>query len=136
MPIERRDEVTAVLVDRLWTEAIVGSASTGDVHRRVEALLNQVNAESPVVNWGLTNLHHLTRSPDRTPDDLIQARIAWRAEVERYQDDPSAWIRHYFEDMIRDFIESHGPEKGKAFAKKLVRAGYLRERDLPADVLD
>jgi hypothetical protein len=134
MPVERRDEVTAVLVEQLWIEAIDGSASIDDVHRRAEALLDQVNAESPVVNWGLTTLHHLTRSPGRAQGDLVRARTAWLAEVERYEADPSAWMRRYFQGMIRDFTRLHGPEKGRAFAAKLVRDGHLREPDIPTEV--
>jgi hypothetical protein len=134
MSIERCAEVTGVLVERLWAEAVDGSAPIDEVHRRAEALLNLVNAESPVVNWGLTTLHHLTQSPGRTREDLVRARTAWLAECERYDADPPGWMRRYFHDMIRDFTAHHGSEKGRAFAARLVRAGHLREQDLPAEI--
>jgi hypothetical protein len=105
-----RHEVTAALVKRLWADASDGTAPTDDVHSRAETLQNRVNAESPLVNRGLTSLHHLTRSPDQSRDDLMQARTAWLAEVRLYEVDPSAWMRQYFQDLVRSFTQHHGLE--------------------------
>jgi hypothetical protein len=134
MSDEHGDEVTAQVVDRLWVEAIEGSTAADEIHNRVEALLNRVNAESPVVNWGMTTLHALTRTPARPRDELIEAQNAWVSEVERYQADPKSWQRRYFVDMVRDFTERKGANAGRAFATKLIRDGHIGELDLPAEL--
>jgi hypothetical protein len=50
-------EITFETVADLWREAIDGSLTTEAVHTRAEELLIQVNAQSPVVNWAMTDLH-------------------------------------------------------------------------------
>jgi hypothetical protein len=54
--------------------------------------------------------------------------------VERYKADPALWMRKYFQDMVRDFAKRHGVERGRAFAAKLVRDGFLTQPDLPVEL--
>lgn len=97
-------------------------------------MLMQVNAESPVVNGGLTDLYHLTLAPKTTTNDVARGRARWLTEVERYEADPALWVRKYFQDMVRDFANRHGVERCRAFAAKLVRDGFLPQLDLPVDL--
>ena len=131
---ERGDPVTVHVVNEMWVAALEGSTTADEVHSRVERLLERVNAESPVVNWGMTRLRGLTRSSSASTDEFTEARIAWLAEVERYEADREGWMRRYFLDMVGAHTTNHGVEKGRAFATKLVRAGNLHERDLPPEL--
>jgi hypothetical protein len=134
MSADLRDEVTARVVNELWIDAIDGSIAAEEIHDRVEMLLERVNAESPVVNSGMTTLHALTCSPIPSPDTLIEARIAWMTEVECYEANPPEWMRRYFVKMVRDHTRRHGVGKGRAFASKLVRDGHMRELDVPPEL--
>lgn len=129
-----RPEVTRAVVEALWDDAVATPSDRLGINVRAERLLMQVNSESPVVNWGLTELHHLTRSPQATIDELVAGRARWLADVERYEADPAVWIRSYFQRMARSFAARHGTQRGRAFAGKLVRAGHLGQLDLPAEL--
>jgi hypothetical protein len=60
MPNAPRPEVTRAMVQELWDEALEAGGASSEINRRADDMLMQVNAESPVVNWGLTELYHLT----------------------------------------------------------------------------
>jgi hypothetical protein len=129
--IEERDEVTAAIVDELWLQAIDGAVARDEVHRRVEALLERVNAQNPVVNWGMTDLHALTGSSDLSPDDLIKARGSWLTKVAEHDADPEGWMRGYFVAMLSSFSARNGAEAARAFAAKLVQQELIRGDDIP-----
>jgi hypothetical protein len=134
MPNAPHPEITRAMVQELWDQALDADAASSDINRRAEDMLMQVNAESPVVNWGLTDLYHLTLAPKTTTNDLARSRARWLTEVERYEADPALWMRKYFQDMVRGFAKRHGVERGRAFAAKLVRDGFLTQLDLPVEL--
>jgi hypothetical protein len=137
MTIERRREITKAMVRRLWDEAVQAPHDLASIHDRAEALLDQVNSENPVVNWGrLTDLHALTRSPEAVVEQLHQHRSAWLTELQQYELDPDLWMRHYFQNMVRDFTRMHGPDRGRMFAARLVREGQLAESDVPGEMVE
>jgi hypothetical protein len=134
MPNAARPEITCAMVEELWDEALESRRPMPSINRRAEAMLMQVNAESPVVNWGLTELYHLTLAAETTINDLARSRARWLTEVARYEADPALWMRKYFQDMVCDFATRHGLHRGRAFAAKLVRNGYLTHLDLPVEL--
>jgi hypothetical protein len=134
MSTEQGDEVTAQVVDALWLEAIGGLATREGIHERAEELLERVNAESPVVNRGMTDLHALTRLPNRPLAELIEGRSDWLAKVAEYNKDPQGWMRRYFVNMVDDFSTRKGVEAARAFAGKLVKQGVIRADDFPAEL--
>jgi hypothetical protein len=113
--------------------AVQAKKDRTSIHKRAEALLDQVSSESPVVNWGLTELHALTRDSDVAVDRLDQRRTAWLTELRRYERDPGLWMRRHFQTVIEDFAKTHGPDESGAFASKLVRDGLLAQGDLPSE---
>lgn len=129
-----RPEVTRAMVEDLWDRALTRPSDRLRISERAEHLLMQVNSENPVVNWGLTDLYYLAGSPATTTDDLASSRARWLAEVERYESGPALWTRTYLQRMARDFAATHGTERGRAFAAKLVRGGQLSQLDLPMDL--
>lgn len=136
MTTEQRPEVTQSTVRRLWDEALQTPDSWANVHVEAENLLERANAENPVVNWGLTDLHALTRTPDTSLDHVRQRHAICLAEMAEHDRDPALWMRRYFQKMLRDFTARHGPDRGHAFAAKLVRAGQLAADDLAGEALD
>lgn len=134
MSAEQGDEVTAQVVDALWLEAIDGSVTRERVHERVEELLSRVNAESPVANWGMTDLHAVTRSPDTPLAELIEGRIVWLTKVAEYNEDPEGWMRRYFVNIVDDFSTRKGLDAARAFAGKLVKQGVIRADDFPGEL--
>jgi hypothetical protein len=121
MTTERRPEVTQAMVRHLWDKATQPPLDLVSIRHRAEALLDLVNSANPVVNWGLTDLHALTGSPEATVEQLHQRRAAWLTELRRYEVDPDLWLHTYFQDMVRNFTKTHGLDRGRAFATKLVR---------------
>jgi hypothetical protein len=86
------------------------------------------------VNWGLTELHRVTGLPGATSAQLVESRVTWLSEIERFEADPGGWMRSYFQRMVREFAEAHGVDRGRVLAAKLVRGGQLRPADIPAEV--
>ena len=121
------------MVRRLWDEAIEKPQRWASIHKRAEALLEQVNTENPVVNWGLTDLHAATRSSNSTADSLVQRRSSWLEEIERYDRDPNLWMRRYYQKMIEEQTRAHGSKRGQAFAEKLVPGGRPHKTDVPPE---
>ncbi len=58
------------MVEDLWNRALASPSDRLQVRERAERLLMQVNSKNPVVNWGLTELYHLTSRAPATTDDL------------------------------------------------------------------
>jgi hypothetical protein len=122
------------MVEDLWDRALAPPFDRLQVRERAERLLMQANSESPVVNWGLTELYHLTSRAQAKTDELAASHTRWLAEVERYEADPALWMRTYFQRLVRDFSASHGTQRGRAFAGKLVRDGHLSQLELPMEL--
>jgi hypothetical protein len=134
MPTHDGYEVTVGVVDRLWLEAIDGSRSLEQIHHAVEELLTRVSPESPVVNWGMTDLHILTRPSGGRRHDLAAARTRWLVKVAEYEEDPTIWMRDYFVNMAQRHAERFGPARGRAFAALLLRSGHVTADDFPAEL--
>jgi hypothetical protein len=130
MPNALRPEITRAMLQELWDEALESRGARSDITRRAEDMLMQANAVSPVITWGLADLYQLTRVPETTTTELARPRARWLTELERYEADPALWMREYFQDMVRDFAYRHGVERGRAFAARLVRDGFLTQLDL------
>ncbi len=98
---------------------------------RAELLLDRVNAENPIVNWGLHTLHDLRASvSERNSGELIDSRARWRAQLTEFDADPDGWMREYFSIMIARHAQWRGADAARRFGTKLVRDGHLEMSDV------
>jgi hypothetical protein len=70
----------------------------------------------------------LERAPIR--DHRHPPPRSWLAELETYDEDPSAWDRAYFTRLVRNFAAEHGLERAARFGAKLVEHGHLSSADV------
>jgi hypothetical protein len=128
---ESRPEVTRYDVERLWSDAIAGRSSWQETSDRARALIDLVNSQTPIVNWGLMTLYYLRRpGAGRDPKSLTEARDRWRAQLRVYESDPRAWWRGYYQRMLARHAERCGVSAAQNFGERLVRDGQLTEYDL------
>ncbi|WP_165966465.1 hypothetical protein [Actinomadura sp. 7K507] len=124
-------EVTRHDVERLWSDAIAGRCSWQETSDRAQALIDLVNAETPIVNGGLLTLYYLWRpGARRDPESLTEERERWRARLRVYDSDPRAWWRNHYHRMLERHAEQHGVPAAQGFGERLVRDGHLPEDDL------
>jgi hypothetical protein len=123
--------VTRHDVERLWSDVIGGRVSWQDTSARAEALVERVSSENPVVNDGLVALYYLWQpSVARDAASLSARRERWRAELGKYDADPTAWMVSYFQRMLLGYGEVHGEPAARAFGAKLVAQGLLPAVDV------
>jgi hypothetical protein len=133
---EPRTEVTPHDVERLWSDVIAGRSSWQETSDRAQALIDLVNSETPIVNWGLLTLYYLWQpGAGRDPESLTEARDRWRAQLRVYDSDPRAWWRGYYQRILARHAELFGVRAAQSFGERLVRYGQLTEYDL-ARILD
>ena len=132
---ESRTEVTRFDVERLWSAAITATETWDVLAESASELVQQANAENPVVNRGLLDFYYLSRpGADRDAELLIKTHDRWRAELAAFDTDPAAWMRSYFRKLLAEFVGKHGVDKARTFGRKLLAQGHLAESDI-ADVL-
>jgi hypothetical protein len=113
-------------VERLWSDVIAGRVSWQETSARAEALVERVNSESPVVNWGLLTLYYLWQpGVARDAETLSASRDRWRAQLDEYDADPAGWMQTYFQRMFVDHAQVHSQQAARAFGAKLVAQGLL-----------
>jgi hypothetical protein len=64
--------------------------------------------------------------------DVWTALQAWHAELNRCDADPQGWTRRHMQRVVRDFAKSHGVDRARSFAEKLVALGELARDDVAA----
>ncbi len=132
-----KSDVTRLDADRLWSSAIAGTETLDKLGALAAALIERVNSENPVVNWGLLDFYYLSRpGAVRDPDPLIANYGRWRAQLADFDADPSAWMRSYFRTMLTTFACDHGEARARTFGAKLVARGHLTDGDVDNVLLD
>jgi hypothetical protein len=124
-------EVVAEDVEPLWSDLMEGRSTAQEAAMRARMLMDTANA-THVASWGLGSLHAVTLGGVPAAEDVLVAHERWRRHVRQYQADPDAWDRSYYLRMIIDFGKRHGTERARAFARKLVESGELRDADVAA----
>lgn len=128
--------VTRADVERWWVDLLEGTCTRDQASQWAEYWLNQDPGDiEELVIQGLLTLQSFINS-DLSHDELM-AEVAgdltrWRNELQRYDADPDAWMCEYFTTMLSSFAGRHGVDSARAFGAKMVRDGWLTERDVEA----
>jgi hypothetical protein len=129
-PVTRKD------VEIWWSNTVAGKCSTTEAANWAESELGRAPDAGELVLQALLTLQSLKHSPESEDKrtKIAQRLALWRAELRRYDADPEAWNRTYFQHMLLDFANRFDVEKARAFGNKLIAAGQLKIGDVD-DVL-
>ena len=120
-------------VERYWLDVVAGRLSVREASAWAERHLDRNDDVEELVIQGLLFLQHQRFSIASDEDGaahISKVLDLWRVELTRFDDDPDGWERARLRRILTGFLESHGIEAARAFGRRMVKAGILREPDV------
>lgn len=134
-------------VHRWWAGIVVGGCTRGEASAWAGWHLEHAFSGEELILQGLVYLEAVDLGPN--PDDgrphhcgdlpgphyLSMTQVAvslerWLAELVVYDQDPDGWDRAWLRGVVSAFTARCGPDRGRAFATKLVKRDHLIEADI------
>jgi hypothetical protein len=126
-------EITRDDVEMLWADLINGCYTWQETSQRALALIETVNVDEHIVNWGLMDLYYLWQpGTARDAESQRAKREAWRARLREYDADPDGWNRAYYRDMLVEHAGQFGYDKARSIGRRLGADGLLHDNDVDA----
>ena len=98
-------------------------------------LLKRLHADYPGRTWWVRDLRsEMERRSGVTVLSLNERDVVEAAELQRYEDDPGAWMRRRYVEDVVDHAERFGTDAGRELANRWLRDGHLTKADLPENL--